>query len=65
MGTTLARNYTGKRVGSQVSAARCPGHSIHFLRYGYTVYINEALALAGMSIEDLELKQYEDWTPYQ
>jgi len=28
-------------------------------------YIRKALELAGVNVEGLELKQYEDWTPYQ
>jgi hypothetical protein len=35
------------------------------LKYGYTEYTRKALELAGVDLEHLELKQYEDWTPYQ
>jgi hypothetical protein len=43
---------------------RCPGHTIQFLRYGYTAYINKILELLNLNINDLEWKKYENWTPY-
>ena len=51
--------------GSKGRRVRCPGHAIQFLKYDYTEYTRRALGLAGVDVEGLELKQYEDWTPYQ
>jgi len=34
------------------------------LNYGYTEYIKKALELLNINVDDLEMKKYENWTPY-
>jgi len=34
------------------------------LNYGYTEYIRETLDLLGINVNNLEMKEYENWTPY-
>jgi len=48
----------------QVSAVRCPGHTIQFLNYGYTEYIRKTLKFLEINVNNLEMKKYENWTPY-
>jgi len=43
---------------------RCPGHTIQFLGYGYSKYIEKTLELLGISVDYLEWRKYETWTPY-
>ena len=46
---------------------RCPGHTIHFLRFDYAFFVRQVLELAGVNFKELlkEVKEYESWTPYQ
>jgi len=48
----------------QGEIVRCPRHTIQFLNYGYTQYIEEILKLLDIDISSLEWKEYETWTPY-
>jgi len=43
---------------------RCPGHTIQFLGYGYSKYIEKTLKLLGLTINYQEWTKYENWTPY-
>jgi hypothetical protein len=38
---------------------------MHFMRYGYTEYLSQALGPAGGDAGSQELGQYEHWTPYR
>jgi hypothetical protein len=48
----------------QCTVVRCPGHTIQFLNYGYTEYIRKTLELLDINVNNLEMKEYENWTPY-
>ena len=41
----------------QIEYVRCPGHTIHFMGYGYENYKERLIELAG-------IYQPEDWKPY-
>jgi len=43
---------------------RCPGHTIQFLGYGYSKYIEKTLKLLGLTIDYQEWTKYENWTPH-
>jgi hypothetical protein len=43
---------------------RCPGHTIQFLNCGYTEYIRRILELLDIDVNNLEIEEYESWTPY-
>ena len=50
--------------GSQVAHVRCPGHTIHHMRFGYGEFVERVLELAGLtSLRNME--EYETWTPYR
>ena len=56
-------NYTSL-YSCQDTVVRCPGHTIQFLGYGYSKYIEKTLELLGISVDYLEWRKYETWTPY-
>ena len=43
---------------------RCPGHTIQFMGYGYSRYVEGVLGVVGLVREKMEFEQYERWTPY-
>jgi len=45
----------------QKDAVRCPGHTIHFLRFDYFSYTGKILRLADIELSRLEVKTYDPW----
>jgi len=43
---------------------RCPGHTIQFLGYGYSKYVEKTLKILGLTIDYQEWTKYENWTPH-
>jgi len=51
-------------MGCQRTIVRCPGHTIQFLGYGYSKYIEKIKELLGIKDPGLNRGKYENWTPY-
>jgi len=49
----------------QDDTVRCPGHTIHFLRFDYSKYIQRVLELLDIEKEKIDFKKYERWNPYE
>ena len=47
----------------QVRRVRCPGDTIHFMGFGYEVFIERLIELAGNQQPE-DWKPYESWSPY-
>lgn len=43
------------------AVVRCPGHTIHFLGFGYSLYVGRTLQLTDISLSGLEVKEYDPW----
>lgn len=50
----------------QESVVRCPGHAIHFMRFGYEEYVRRVLKLVGVNFESVVkgVKKHESWNPW-
>ena len=44
--------------------ARCPGHTIHYMGFGYSEYVERVVQLAGLA-EIRDWSEYESWDPYR
>ena len=44
----------------------CPGHAIHFMRFGYEEYVRRVLKLVGVNFESVVkgVKKHESWNPW-
>ena len=60
----LNMNITPNRIPCQIKVVRCPGHTIHFLGYGYEAFVAKVLELSNLSKEP-ERRLYESWSPYR
>ena len=58
-------NYTKLKLNNQTISVRCPGHTIHFLRFDYSKYIQRVLELLDIEKEKIDFKKYERWNPYE
>ena len=47
-----------------ISVVRCPGHTIHFLRYGYAEYIKTVLGFLNINPSLIDWNKYDTWNPY-
>jgi hypothetical protein len=47
-----------------MNPARCPGHTIQFLNYGYRDYIRRVWEELEIEPLRIDWKRYETWTPY-
>jgi len=48
----------------QEENVRCPGDTIHFMRFGYQEYIDRLVELAGIK-PPAEWTGYDSWNPYR
>ena len=49
---------------AQINFVRCPGHTIQFLGYGYSKYIEKTLNLLGIKRDSLDWRKCARWTPF-
>jgi predicted DNA-binding protein with PD1-like motif len=49
---------------TQDKIVRCPGHTIHYMVFGYEVFVRQVLQLTGLA-EQEDRRQYESWNPYR
>ena len=48
----------------QVVFVRCPGHTIHYMVFGYEEFVRRVLQLTGLA-EQEDRREYESWDPYR
>jgi hypothetical protein len=68
MGIYALRGYLDASKGSiscQTSTVRCPGHTIHFLRYDYSKYTSKILELLDIDPKKIDFSKYENYHPYE
>ena len=51
-------------VTIKMHVVRCPGDTIHFMRFGYQEYVDRLVELAGIKPRT-EWTGYDSWNPYR
>lgn len=44
---------------------RCPGHTIHFLRYDYSKYISKIFEILDIDPSKVDFSKYDKYHPYE
>ena len=52
------------KMGEAGIVVRCPGHTIHFLRYGYAEYVKTVLGFLNINPSLIDWNKYDTWNPY-
>jgi hypothetical protein len=60
----MLTDYAIIEIQGQAVFVRCPGDTIHFMRFGYQVYVDRLVELAGIRPVE-EWEPYESWDPYR
>lgn len=63
LGITYSK--TQGRILCQIFSVRCPGHTIHFLRFDYSVYVSKIFELLDINPSKVDFSKYEKWNPYE
>jgi hypothetical protein len=57
-------NYSTRKSDCQQYIVRCPGDTIHFMRFEYQEYVDRLVELAGIKPRT-EWTGYDSWNPYR